>query len=271
MKTIHRTALVATALVALVAAPAASAGDPVLSVKEYANYAKAVNGAEKGAVADQVKTAVSDVLAAAGDNVKQAAAEAVAALSAVSTVKADSDGETAAAVVKNAVAAAAAAGSDKAESLALAKAAAAVASLVSGGADYAKAATDGLPKSVAKEVKAADADEALADVDADAVKDVYQTVLDILRGASYKMKEDSVFDRGPDAAFDGDSAGSGAKANAGGAMADVVPEMGDMTGFDSVANNPTLDKSGVYKEPSKPVVIPPKKKKADNPTTTGQS
>ena len=249
MKTIHRTALIATALCALVAAPAATAGEPVLSVKQYANYAKVVNGADKAAAADKVKDAVSEIVAAAGEKTQQAAAEAVAALSAVSTVKGDTDADAAAEIAKAAVAAAAAASSDKAESLSLAKAAAAAVALVSGGADYAKTAADGLPKAVAKEVKAASADEALAGIDKDAVKNVYETVLEILRGSTYKMREDS--------------------AAAASAVVEVVPEMDAVTSFESNEINPNIDKTGVYVPTPVVPPVPPEKKK--NPTSTGLS
>lgn len=274
MKTLHRTALIATALCALVAAPAANAGEPVLSVSQYANYAKAVNGADKAAAAGEVKNAVAEAVAAAGEKAQQAAAEAVAAMSAVSTVKAGTDAAAAAEIAKAAVAAAAAASSDKAEALSLAKVAAAAVALVSGGADFAKTAADGLPKAVAKEVKAANADEALADVDADTVKNVYETVLEILRGGAYKMKEDSAAAATGIDAMVGDAAGASAKANADGAMGSVMSEMEDVTGFSSYADTPTLEKDGVYvPNPSaskggKTVVVPKPHKKPDNPTKT---
>lgn len=248
MKHSPRTALIATALCALVAAPA-FAGDPVLPTDQYVKYAKALNSAEPADSTNVVKGAVSDVVKAAGDNAEQAAGEIAAALAAVATVKGDGDPAAAAAIMQNVVVAAADAGSDKAEKLSLAKIAAAVGAFVSGGADYVSGLGAGLPKGFAKEVKAAaeNAGDALADIDAYAVKSVYESALEALRGGSYQMKEDSD------------------------AIAPAETEI--PTGFDSAATGSTPAREGIYlgttPAPEPPVVVPPRKKHKKNPTQTG--
>lgn len=247
MKTIHRTAIFATALWALVAAPSAFAADSVLPAEEYVRYAKMLNAVEPSEATNVVKSIVAEVVAAAGDNAQQAIAEIAAALAAVSAVKADVDGTAAAAIFENIVAAAAAAGSDKAESLSLAKIAAAAGALVSGGADYAAGAGAGLSKNVAKEVRSATSNvsESLADLDVYAIKDIFDGTLAALRGGSYEMKEDS------------DEM----------ALGPTAP----LTSTESRSENDPLSASdGVYVapkvEPAPAPVIPKKKKTKPNPT-----
>ena len=193
MKNTYRTALFATALCALVAAPSAFAADPVLPADQYVKLAKAVNAAEPGEATNAVKSAVSDAVSAAGDAKTQAVGEVAAALAAVAAGKAAADSGAAAAIVENAGAAASDAGSGKAEKTTFANVAAAAAALVTGGADFLDGVGAGLSKNVAKEVKAAldNVDETLADVDTSAIKDVYSSTLDALRSSSYKMKGDS--------------------------------------------------------------------------------
>lgn len=249
MKHIH-TALVATALCALVATPAL-AGEPVLPADQYVKYAKALNSAQPAETTNIVKGAVSDVAKAAGDKVQQAAGEITAALAAVSTVKGEKDSAAAAAIFENVVAAVSNAGSDKAEKLGLAKLAAAVGALVSGGADYVDGAGAGLAKNVAKEVQAAleNASEALADVDAYTIKSVYETTLAALRGGSYKMKEDS------------------------GSIELAPAETEIPVSFDSADTGTNPERVGVYVGTVTPVQVPlkkvPPKKEKKNPTPTG--
>ena len=238
MKHIHN-ALFATAFCALVAAPA-FAGDPVLPMDQYVKYAKALNSADPADSTNVVKDAV--------DKAQQAAGEIAAALAAVSTVKGETDSAAAASIFENVVAAASNAGSDKAEKLSLAKIAAAAGALVSGGADYVDGAGAGLAKNVAKEVKAAleNAGEALADVDAYAIKSVYEAALAALRGGSYKMKEDS-------------------------GAAELAPAETEIpTGFDSASTGSNPERPGVYLGTPAPVPVPSKKEKK-NPTPSGQN
>ena len=187
MKNIHRTALLATALCALVAVPSAFAAEPVLPADQYVKLAKDVNAAGPAEATNAVKAAVSDAIAAAGDAKTQAVGEVAAALAAVSAVTAESDAAAAAAIFENAVAAASNAGSGAAANVA-----AAAGALVTGGADFLAGAGAGLSKNLAKEVKAAldNVDETLADVDTAAIKDVFADTLDALRAGSYKMRED---------------------------------------------------------------------------------
>ena len=246
MKHIHN-ALFATAFCALVAAPA-FAGDPVLPMDQYVKYAKALNSADPADSTNVVKDVVSEAVKAAGDKAQQAAGEIAAALAAVSTVKGEADSAAAASIFENVVAAASNAGSDKAEKLSLAKIAAAAGALVSGGADYVDGAGAGLAKNVAKEVKAAleNAGEALADVDAYAIKSVYEAALAALRGGSYKMKEDS-------------------------GAAELAPAETEIpTGFDSASTGSNPERPGVYLGTPAPVPVPSKKEKK-NPTPSGQN
>ena len=192
MKNIHRTALLATALCALVAVPSAFAAEPVLPADQYVKLAKDVNAAGPAEATNAVKAAVSDAIAAAGDAKTQAVGEVAAALAAVSAVTAESDAAAAAAIFENAVVAASNAGSGAAEKRTFANVAAAAGALVTGGADFLAGAGAGLSKNLAKEVKAAldNVDETLADVDTAAIKDVFADTLDALRAGSYKMRED---------------------------------------------------------------------------------
>lgn len=241
MKNTHRNALFATALCALVAAPSAFAAESVLPVDQYVKYAKDLNAAAPADVTNVVKAAVAEVVQAAGDSADQAVGEVAAALAAVSAVKSDSDAGAAAAVFENAVAAAAAAGSDKAESLSFAKIAAAAGSLVTGGADFVSGAGAGLSKGVAKAVKEAldSVDEALADVDAHAIKDVFSDTLAALRAGAYQMKEDS---------------------DAAALLADPSEIQPERSG---------IHVSGAAAPEPAPVVVPKKKKGKKNPTSTG--
>lgn len=243
MKNLHSTAVLATALFALVAAPSAFAGESALSAGQCIKYAKALNSAAPADSTNVVKSTIAEVVAAAGDKAQQAVGEAAAALAAVATVKGESDSAGAAALFGNVVAAASAAGSDKAESLGLAKVAAAAGALASGGADFVSGAGEGLSKSVAKEVKNAvqNADEALAGLDAFAIKQAYDAALEALRGGTYKMRADSTED----------------------SISSLVP----ITGLDSREEGAQLPPSGVYL--SGAVVLPPKKKEKKNPTQTG--
>ena len=192
MNNIHRIALAAAAFGAFAAAPSATAGEPVLPVKQYVNYAKLLNSADAKDTTNVVSSAVSEVVKAAGDSTQQAVGEISAALAAVSAFRSGTDSASSAALFSTTVAAASAAGSDAAESLGFAKIAAAAGSLVSGAAGFTSDATAGLPADVAGEVKAAleNVDEALADIDPYAVKDVFEKALAALRGGSYKMRED---------------------------------------------------------------------------------
>ena len=240
MKHTYRTALFASALCALVAAPSAFAAEPVLPVDQYVKYAKALNAADPADVTNIVKATVAEAVQAAGDSAGQAVGEIAAALAAVSAVKADSDAGTAAALFENAVAAAAAAGSSKAESLSFAKIAAATGSLVTGGADFVSGAGAGLSGKVAKEVKASldSVDETLADVDSYAIKDVFSDTLAALRAGSYKMKEDS----------------------------DAVNLLADPSEIQPDRNGIHV---GVAAPEPAPIVVPKRKKGKKNPTSTG--
>lgn len=263
MKTIHRTALFATALCALVAAPAAFAGEPLNAVSQYIDYAKQLKAADAADATNVVKSAVAEVVKAAGDSAQQAAGEIAAALAAVSTVTTDSDSAAAGALFENVVAAASAAGSDKAESLALAKVAAATGAFVSGGADYVSGAGAGLSKSVAKEVKNAlsNADEVLAGLDFGAIKEVYEAAVEALRPGSYKMKGDD------------DSLAITAAEVAAGASSDAGTGA-DVTGFDSRNDSTTPPSDGVFvggaPAPVEPVVVPTRKKRHSSPTPHGK-
>lgn len=255
MKHTSITALIATALCALVTAPAFAA-DSVLPTDQYVKYAKVLNGTEPAETTNVVKGAVSDVVQAAGEKAQQAVGEIAAALTAVATVKGETDPVTAAAIMQSIVAAASDAGSDKAEKLILAKIAAAVGAFVSAGADYISDLGAGLSKGVAKEVRAAadNAGETLADVDAFMIKSVYETTLEVLRGGSYQMKEDS------------DALGLGGA------------EMEIPTDFDSgSASSTAVSHEGIFVGkvvPSTPEVVPVrvpgKKKPRPNPTEQQQ-
>ena len=241
MRTQHITAVLA-AFCAFAAAPALAEAEPVLPVDQYVKYAKALNSAAPEDSTNVVKTTVAEVVQAAGDKAQQAVGEIADALAADSTVKADADDPAASGLFENVVAAAAAAGSDKAESLSMAKIAAAAGALVSGGADYVAGAGAGLAKGVSKEVKAAleNVKDALADVDAYAIKSVYDSALTALRGGSYQMKEDS-----------------------------------DAIGFAAAETAQDIRSDGVYvgsEEPAvvTPVVVPSQKKPKKNPTETQQ-
>ena len=238
MKNIHRIAFAAAAFGAFAVAPSATAGDPVLPLKQYVNYAKLVNSATPEDSTNAVASAVTEVVKAAGEAVQQAAGEIASALAAVSTFRSASDAERAAAVFACTVAAASEAGSDAAESLGLAKIAAAAGSLVSGGADFMSGATAGLPAAVAAEIKAAleNVDETLADLDPYALKDVYEKALAALRGSSYKMREDGAeaklnFGAGNGLGFN--AAGAEAAAAAVGVGEDVgLPGGGTVSSFE---------------------------------------
>lgn len=247
MKNIHRNALVATAICAILAAPAASAGDAALPVPQYVKYAKLLNGSAPAETTNVVKEVVSGVVKEAGEKAQQAVGEVAAAFAAVSTVKAETDSPTAAAIFENAVAAASGAGSDKAESLGFAKVAAAAGALVTGGADFVAGAGAGLSKNVAKEIQSAlkNADEALSGLDAFAIKQVYEETLKALRAGSYQMKDDS------------DSVGLPAA---------VVTSFDD---FGARATATTLSGSGIFVGKIHDPVIPKPKTTKPNPTPSG--
>ena len=289
MKNIHRIALAAAAFGAFAAAPSATAGEPVLPLKQYVNYAKLVNSADPADSTNVISSAVSEVVQAAGESVQQAAGEIASAVAAVSTFRSDSDPGMASSVFSCVVAAAAGAGADAAESLGLAKIAAAAGALVSGDANFTEQATAALAAAVAAEVKAAleNVDETLADLDPYALKDVYEKSLAALRGSSYKMREDgaeATLIRGggvPDAsgatgaaAAEAAAAAIGVGTGVGLAGGGTVPAFEDVVGGIDGLGKPTpttLPGSGIFvgeiKEPApEPVKKPKPKKTQPSPT-----
>ena len=263
MKNINRIALAAAAFGAFAAAPSASAGEPVLPLKQYVNYAKVINSSAEKDSTNAVSSAVAEVVKEAGDAVRQAVGEVAASVTAVSTFRSATDGQRAASVFASLVSAASGAGSDEAESLGFAKIAAAVGSLVSGGADFTAGGTDGLADAVAAEIKAAleNVDETLSDLDVYAVKEVYEHALAALRGSSVKLREDSA----EIAAAIGIGAGVGLSGSSAGS--------GPSSGLDDVLDRPTpttLPGSGIFvgeiTVPEKPVVKPRPKPTRPSPT-----
>lgn len=284
MKNIHRIAFAAVAFGVVAVAPSATAGEPVLPLKQYVSYARLINSADPAENTNVIASAVSEVVKAAGDSTQQAAGEVASAVAAVSTFRSESDGELAAAVFSCVVAAVSEAGADPAESLGLAKIAAAAGALVSGNADFMSGATAGLAAAVAAEVKAAleNVDETLADLDPYALKDVYEKSLAALRGSNYKMKEDEAEATlltggarfpggaaGVEAAAAAIGVGAGVGLSGGGTVSSFEESIGAIEGLDRPTPT-TLPGSGIFvgeiKPPVEPVKKPKPKKTHPSPT-----